>query len=273
MSVTLFGREANLVVGNLDLSNLDIAFKIKKSLKSEPNTCEIRVWNINSDHRKQIETTPEINVSLYAGYQGNTSLLYLGQVRTSHSRIDGPDIVTELSTGDSSKAIKKSRINIPVGPKTPLSSALNSIVGALGVGSGNVASAVATLQNKGIVNMYPSGTVISGSASKALTDFCKTAGLSWSIQDGVLQILDLNKPLNATAVVLSPSTGLIESPAFETDKTLINAKCLLIPDIYPGRVVEFQTRDYNGQYYITQVESTGDTFGNEWYHNITCKKY
>lgn len=293
----LFGRKFSLTVApvgsdgvlgaiesamGFDVSNLRCSFKVKKNLKPDPNTCEIKVYNLASTSRKVLEGASKLVVRLEAGYEETgVSQLYLGEVRSAWTEWQGPDAVTTITTGDSEKDIQEARIHVSIGPGTPVSTALTAIVRALGVGPGNVASAVQLLTTKGVAAMFGPGTVISGNAARELTDFCRSAGLEWSLQDGNIQILDRNKALSDKAIELSATTGLIGSPTIDFNATskkvvgglLVKAKCLIIPEIAPGRKVLFNSRDVNGGYRIDDVEWTGDTHGAPWYCEIAARKY
>ena len=49
-------------------------------------------------------------------------------------------------------------------------------------------------------------------AAEQLTELCRSAGLEWSVQSGVLQLLPRGRALQRSAVVLSSDTGLVGSP-------------------------------------------------------------
>lgn len=256
-------------------NNLDCSFKIKKSLKAEPNTCEVKILNLAETTRRVLETPKALIVKLEAGYEGALAQLYLGEVRTAYTTVANTDYVTTLESGDSAKEIATSRINVSMGPKVPADVALASIAKALGVG-GNVAKATAALRAKGVTPFGP-GTLLYGKAATILQDFCRSADLEWSIQDGVLQILDRGKALEDKAVLLSPSTGLIESPSINfTDKQLlVKAKALIQPDLRPGRKVVFDSLSFksNKGYVIQSCEYSGDTAGGDWTVSLECKAY
>lgn len=255
-----------------EVSNLDCVFKVKKNLKPEPNTCELKLYNLAGPTRRVLEGAKKLTLRLEAGYVGAVCQLFLGEVRSARTSREGPDIITEVSTGDSEKEIQESRINMSIGPKVPASVALESIARALKVGLGNVPVAAAKLAAKGVTPFGP-GTVISDNAARALTDYCRSADLEWSIQDGVLQILDRAKALDSMAVFLSADTGLIGSPTID-NKGLVTATALIQPDLIPGRKVVLNTIAHKGDgYRIEECEYTGDTAGNDWQVKMSLRKY
>lgn len=254
-----------------ELSALDCVFSVKKNLKPEPNTCEIKIYNLTQEARRTLETPKKLIVRLDAGYPGAVAQLYMGEVRSAHSHREGSDIVTELSTGDSEKELATARINMSIGPKVPAGVALTAICRELKVGIGNANAMAAKLQAKGVV-FFGAGTVVTGSAKRALIDFCRSADLEWSIQDGVLQILDRGKAMQDKAVYLSPSTGLIGSPTID-NKGLVSVTALIQPDLRPGRKIQIDAESVKGGFRIQDVEYTGDTAGNEWYAKLQAKTY
>lgn len=254
-----------------DLSDLDCSFKVKKSLKPEPNTAEVRIYNLAAETRKILETSKKLVLRLEAGYVDNVSQLFLGEIRSAHSTREGPDTITEISTGDSEKELAGSQIKLTIGPKLPADAVLLMIARELGLGLGNVAQAAARLQARGITP-FGKGTVIAGNAARAMTDFCRSADLEWSVQDGVIQIVDRGKALEDKAVLLSSSTGLIGSPSVDNQGTL-KFKALIQPDLVPGRKVLFESLSFNGGYRIQKCEYSGDTAGNEWFCDGEAVKY
>jgi hypothetical protein len=254
-----------------ELSNLDCQFQVKKSLKLEPNTCELKIFNLTQETRRTLETPKKLIVRLDAGYPDAVAQLYLGEVRSAHSHREGSDIITEISTGDSEKELATARINMSIGPKVSASVALMAICRELKVGIGNANVMAAKLQSKGVVFFGP-GTVISGSAKRALVDFCRSADLECSIQDGVIQILDLGKALQDKAVYLSPETGLVGSPTID-NKGIVSVTAFIQPDLRPGRKIQIAAESVKGGFRIQDVEYTGDTAGNEWYAKMSAKAY
>lgn len=268
----LFGHKIRVVVDTIDINGLDVSFAIKKSLKAEPNVCDLKIINLNRTHRSAIEQMKTAKVSVEAGYKEGTSVLFVGDLRTSLSVREGPDYITSLSSGDGEKAVQTARVNISVQKNTKTSDVVRQVAKALGVGDGNLDSAVARLNSSGIGDLFSEGTVITGSASREMTNICRSCGLTWSIQDGKLQLLPLRTYLDGQAIVLSPNTGLIGSPTVDNDGVM-TARALLIPDVIPGRKIVLQSERLQGQYRIEECAYSGDTAGQDWYVEVRGKRY
>jgi len=255
----------------IDVSALNIEFRIKKNLKAEPNTCELKICNLSSTTRRFLEQPKKLNVSVSAGYGAEPSQLYLGQVRRAYSYKDGPTFVTEMSSGDSEKEIGAARIRVSFGAKVSAATALRAIASTLGVGMGNVDSAAAKLRLRGITP-FGHGRVITGSAASALTEFCRSANLEWSIQDGVLQILDVDKALENKATLLDSSSGLIGYPKID-GTGIVTGSALIQPGLMPGRKIDLESVTVKGGYRLIQCEYLGETNGQNWTVNFQAKKY
>lgn len=268
----LFNRQVRVIVDTIDINGLDCQFTIKKNLKPDPNTCDLKIWNLNKSHRSALEEMKAASVYIEAGYESGMSVLFVGDLRTSMSITEGPDIITSLSSGDGEKAIRKSRVNVSIKKDTKTADVLRIIAQALGVGEGNLSSAVSRLQSSGIADLFSEGTVLTGSAAREMTQICHAAGLDWSIQDGKLQILPLRTSLSGTAIELSSSSGLIGAPTIDNDGVL-SARMLLIPDVFPGRKIVLNSVRLKGQYRIEECTYTGDTAGQDWYTDIKAKRY
>ena len=276
----LFGRSVDVVVGNKRLTGLDCAFEIEKSLLPEPNKCSLKIYNLAEDTRAHFEElaprqrwqTKGIPVRIEAGYGDDRAILWIGELRNVVTEIDGPDWVTSMDSGDGYLAYQNSRVNLSFGPMTPVATVLQALVAKLGAGVGNVAAALATLKVNGVGMLYPSGIVLSGSVAQELTDFCRSAGLEWSIQDGVLQILDRGQASRGQALLLSSDTGMVGSPSVDVDG-ILSVKTLLIPDVRVGSILVVNSERVKGTYRLEKATWSCDTSGDDWHITMQARRY
>ena len=134
----LFGRKVRVTLGSVQIEQLRVQFKVKKTIKPEPNTCEIQVYNLGQDNIDALTNPPggKLVAKLEAGFETTgTSLLFLGEVRNAFTEWEGPDSITTVTTGDSEKEMQEARIHATLGTGAPIEDALYSIARALGVGS------------------------------------------------------------------------------------------------------------------------------------------
>jgi len=272
----LFDRRARLNVGGLlvragDDTGLDLTFRVEKTLQKEPNTAEIQVLGLNADHRTQLGEKERVPVELEAGYVDTMALIFRGDLRNVHSTPPPPAWVTKLESGDGGKAVKAQRVQQSFKGRVQLFTVLQAAANAMGVGIGNATAKAAKGKWIDGGKEWNSATTLSGPVSKELTRVLQAAGMEWSILDGNLQLLEQGKGLNASAVLLSPDTGLIASPSIETrdkGKRVVQAKALLNPQLQPGRLVTIESRSVNATVRIDRSVFTGETRGQSWYVDV-----
>lgn len=270
---TLFGRTAVVTVGvgagqALRITDLDVEFKVSKDLDPEPNTATVRIYNLSASSRKAIESVEEtLRWRLEAGYGGETSVLFEGDIRKASSSREGPDIVTTIEGGDGERAYRGSRVNRSFGPGTSLRSVIERVGETMALGVGNLAERAATSGFEGLGNVFSEGVVVSGPSARELTGLLAGSGLEWSVQDGTLQVLPRLRALAGTAVLLSARTGLVDSPSVDSEG-VVKATTLLVPDLFPGRRVRVESEFVRGTYRTTKAEYVGKTDGNEWFISI-----
>ena len=107
----LFDRRYVITIGTVQVDALRCQFKVKKTHKPDPNTCEIKITNLGQDNRDALArpNNGKLRVTLEAGYKSTgTSLLFQGEVRAAYTEWEGPDCITTVTTGDSEKEMQES---------------------------------------------------------------------------------------------------------------------------------------------------------------------
>jgi len=275
----LFQRDYRVTVDDISITKLDLTFKIVRNLGREPNTAEIAIKNLSPDNRAALEEKEEVRVRVEAGYitaegvpadEGfaGRSLIYSGDLREAHTERDGADLITTISSGDGEKRQRRARANKTFGPGTRIRTVVEALADALGVGLGNLRD-LQDLEFGATGGIFPNGTVISGNAWRELSQIFRSAALEVTIQNGVLQVLPRRTALAGQAVLLKSTTGLIESPSQSSDGTA-RARCLMIPDLFPGRKVKFEAQRVSGFFRVNKASYTGDTAADDWFIDIEC---
>lgn len=268
----LWQRKWRVTCGALDVSAIDLNFAVGKSLKPEPNTAALTLYNLSEESRNMLSAPGELTLLIEAGYANETDKpgqIYLGPVRSAVHTVDRADIVTTIESADSQKALGSSRFKLAVGPGAAPSVVLQAIAKSLGVKLGNLSQAAAKLAASGKV-LFPLATSISGSSAKVLTDFCRSANLEWSVQDGELQILNLGAALDSQPYILNSDTGLVGSPSIDKDG-VVTLQTLMLRGLRPGIRVVVDSRFVKGTFRIQECSYTGDTRADDWYIDMVCK--
>jgi len=263
--IDLFDRRYRLQVLDRAITDLNVRFTVKRSLSSKvANSCEIDVYNLNADSRGALQGQRDVYVSLDAGYAAGSSTIFRGDLAEAWSTRDGTEWITTITSNDGGTARKTKRIQktYPAGANIP--AMLESIANELGLGLGNlgaVAASAAFLSTG--MRTAPAGYTASGSALEQLERLARACGLTFSVQDGQLQFLGFNAASVDAPILLSPATGLVDSPEMGKDKT-VKAKALMIPGLWPGRRVELKSRHVSGLYRIDTTTHKGEFDGTDW---------
>ena len=286
LGFTLENRSVTVTVGNVQVVNvgqqvgLDVWFQIKRDLKAKvPNTCDLRLYNLSQSTRQSIEQYTQVNaqgantkvvpVQIDAGYVGNVSTIFLGEMRSAQTVKDGDDFVTELTSGDGDQAIVLARSTKAFGSGCNALVVAKQLLSDMGVGLGNIATVSSVLQSS---PLYNKGYVLKGNSMSHLTDLATSCGLECTIQGGVAQWTSLGQPLGGQAYSLSSSTGMLGSPTCDT-KGVLSVETLLLPGITPGMPLVMNALFVQGAFRVTSVEITGSTFDTDFGCKIEAKKY
>lgn len=281
MGIQLFDRRYRIVIDDIEITDptLSVVFNVVRTLKPEPNTCVLDVYNMAPERRNALamlagDFNVDIPVSVSLGYkEGTLNQVFLGPIRRVYSLREGASVITRFESGDGEKAATKARVQKTIPKGAPVSQAIQAVADALiaeGVDPGNLDEKISAIRLNGNTT-FPSGTVLSGSAWRTMTSLLESSGLSWSIQDGALQILERDQALGGTAIVLSPDSGLIGSPSIDNEG-VVSCEALIVPDLYPGRLVELDSEFISGLFRVETVQYSGESAGNSWTASIEAKQ-
>lgn len=281
-SLTQFRRAYRLEIGSIKVEslnaapNLRIAFEVVRKNRPEPNAAKIQIWNLNPDHRAQLEALDDVPVRLSVGYEDTVKQIFFGALGRASSTHDATEWITEVAGGDGTTPLRTARIAKSFRAGTPLSTVLKALVSGLGVGTGNILTADATLAGKALSH----GLTISGPISEELSGFCDSQGLEWSIQDGDFYVSQTLPPRPATeGPLISPTTGLIGSPVVQKAKKgknaskehLVSCKALIIPELLPGLPYRLESSRVTGNLLAVETRHTGDSNEQDWYVEVKGK--
>ncbi len=282
---TLYRRKAVVRVGTLEIETtvadsgvvgLDVSFSVERTLRHEPNTCELQIFNLTADRRAELQQLRSAGVTIEAGYEQNVSVIFAGDLREARTVRDGPDLVTEIEAGDGEKAHRTARVNTSAPQNGSIVDTIRSVTDSFGIQRGNVDSAltVVGLETGGSqtsTRQFRGGAVVSGRSSTELSRLLDSVGYEYSIQNGVFQVLPRGQTISQDALLLTPETGLLGSPTRSSDG-ILSATSLIIPDLFPGRKVRFESPETEGFFRVETAKYTGDTSNQEWFIEMECKE-
>lgn len=276
----LFGRRVKLTIAPpvagsfktaktqsaMVITDLRVTFRIIRSLRKEPNTGDITVYNLNSNSRAQLQEKGA-RCWFDAGYAGASALTqyFSGDVRFIDHKRDKADWQTKLELGDGERAFKYGHCNRSFGAGTKNRDIIQWLAQTSGWDLGNVTSLLSSIPGSQL-----NGYSTFGRPEAALTEILQSQGLSWSVQDGSIQILPQAGFLAGTAVQLDEDHGLVGSPEFgsapkQGKPRMLKVKALLQPGLFPGLRVNLVSQSHVGVFTIQKAEYSGDSYGGDFY--------
>lgn len=273
----LFGRAIRVTIGPVGqqgrvFTGLRMRFEVHKTADAKPNTLKLSIYNLGDDSRHFIENAAKPNakgayaVQVEAGYVSDLRVIFQGTLELGSSNKrgrhnhhhQGADWVTEIEAADGGQSHRQTILAKSFGPGTSQTTLVHEVAKALGVSIGKITGLKGANVNH--------GRTLSGPAIRELDHLCKSNGVRWSIQDGVLHVLPYGAASDTSAFVISTPTGMIGSPE-KTEKG-IKVVSLLQGAINPARLIDVRARDLSGNYVVEAVTHHGDTHDLDWYSDI-----
>lgn len=276
----------------LDLSNMRFSFNVKAMDVESPNNAAIRVYNLSQDTIVKIRKEFS-RVVLQAGYDGTFGKIFDGTIKQFRiGRVGNTDTYLDILAADGDLAYNWALVSRSLGAGSSAGDRIKAATDAMQ--KEGVQGAQVLLNSTG--GVLPRGKVLFGLARAILRDEVQTAGASWSIQNGQIQVIPLSGYKPDQVVVLNGQTGLIGRPEQSVDG--IKARCLINPNIVIGGRVQIDNKAINqtlqqdpnaapvpydqwaglqilaniasdGIYRVLVSEYEGDVRGPAWYQDLT----
>ena len=264
-------------------NNLHIGFSIDKDTTKESNKAKLEIYNLSDATRKKIEV-PDTEVEIYAGYEraGGAILAFKGTVTYGFTRDAGTDCITTLDLADGTVALRDSYCSLSYAPGTSAKTIIQRCANEMGV-------PVVYGDDVGELESYKNGFSFIGQSKDALTEICNALGLSWSIQNNILNIILAGGTSTNRGLVFSPQSGLVGVPErivqaeYKSNKSNPKKKqkekakkeeprkkagwkinTLLVPSVNPADMVKVESKWITGWFRVEKVSHRGDYNGTNW---------
>lgn len=272
-SPALYGRKVEVQVGLPGQQGrawgdgIRITFEVKAGVGRKPNEAKIEVYGLTRDSAAFCAQTGAM-VNLLAGYV-EPGLIFQGDIDRSRTVSTRPERVTTIEARDGGRTFSTARISKSYAQATSVLRALDDLAGAMDLTLGAVDAGVQSQQ-------FADGITLHGYCRDSLDTIAQLTATQWSIQDGVLQILQPTGHTGEQAPDIGPDSGLVGSPVPMYDDARrvkgIELTCLLTPTLKPGRRFMLRSREFTGIYRCEQVTHVGDSFGGDFFTKIQAKE-
>ena len=230
----------------------EMEFDIVTNLNKEPNQAVIRVYNLSKSTRKLFNADHQ-GIEFFASRNPTDDLkmIFRGETTNVLDEDSDPGMVTVIYAGDGDKVFSSVPFNKSYKAGTKYLDILRDVASVMGLPT--------EIDFYDVSAKTLKGETYSGLCKNVLDEITKYLGLKWSIQQGILEIINLVQPIvsQPTAVLLSTDTGLIGSPVIverqenrqntksgkknkENRLIGVNAVGYLNPEVRPGRLVEIR---------------------------------
>jgi len=256
------------------IKDLHMSFDILATRDSKPNTAKINVYNL-SESTRNLFSSETTGIEFWAGYGDDLGMIFRGSWYEDTSifrhRKEGTNWATEIETGDGLKEFQNTYFDKSYTSGTVIIDIINDVANAMGLPVSNDLALSQTLN---------SCAVYSGKAKDMLDDLSNEWGFDWSIQHGVVEIVDKDSFLSSdsTAVLLSSDTGIVGRPTINKDG--LEVTTLMLASIKPTRIIQIDSAqvttnlgskqekikskikpNVTGNYIVDRIRYYGDNFG------------
>lgn len=287
-------RKCQVVTGangsGLDVEDLRIQFEVTKTILRTPNTAQVRLFNLTQSNEGKIKGEFD-ELLLNVGYVNAMKLAFRGNIRYVMAHRENNDRILEIEAADGDHDFQRAKVMVSLAAGHTAQDVLDHVLQACESTTLGHVILPATRALR--------GAVYAGPVRYVLDKLAATIGAHWSIQDGVLDIVDADSTLPTEAIVVNADTGMLGAP--EVDDKGIKVRCLLNPAIVPnGKIwldnndiqirmrqqrqsapgakkqstktkqTELARLDPDGIYKVYRVTMKGDTRARDWYSEICC---
>ena len=243
---------------------LHVNFSLQKSDLETQNTGRVTLWNLNPS-QLAVLNEKDCVVSLKAGYGSKLALIFAGIVSYVSTTIDSADRKTEIEVIDNLVEIRDTYVSVSYNGTVNWKTIFDDVAAQMGV-------AVSYSYNAEFVDIS-NGFSFVGLARDIMTKGCKCCNLTWSLQNGVMQVKKPGDVMSREVYVLSPDTGLLGIPARvvitqdeATGKNTLgwDVEYFLNGAINIDDYVKLESETVTGYFRVYSLEISGDNVSGDW---------
>ena len=293
LSLSGGGADAFVVKGG-GPTDLKIQFAVESRTTQAPDQCQIVITNpsMTTVTKVQKEFT---NITLAAGYEGNVSTIFYGSIiETQYGEKvnDFTDTLLRIFAAAWDRPYNQGKVSTSLAAGCTPQDIVNACVASMapyGI-TGSNAVGVDLSQPK-----FPRGVVLAGMARDYLREVALSAGATWNLDGGKVNIVAANTLQPGTTIAIGPKTGLIGQPILRQDGIIV--RCRINPAIQlstnvrvdakivspsfnlgndqtgtlsPSTVSDYEIYKGAGPVFrVLHMQTNGDTRGGPWETELT----
>lgn len=200
----------------IDISGLHHVFAVEASRDAAPNRATVQIYNLDPELRGLIDADHQaVEILVASNSQDPLTTIFMGEIDNATREPPGLDDVQVIYAGEGLKAFTSRPFRRSYAAGAVVQDILRDVAAAV--------SLPLTLDGMQLSSKIARARTYDARATDVLNEIAKEYDLTWSVQQGVIEILDKYFPIRwdgAQAVVLSPDTGIIEYPVLEDAQEL-----------------------------------------------------
>ena len=264
-----FGRVVIVECGNLSIdgSEFDIDFDVPFDDNTESEEATITIYNLADSTIAQLKTNDEVTIT--AGYIGDTGIIFTGRVIKVLTKWSGLDKVTTITARDSYNLAEQDVESLAFSNGVKASYILRTLVEGLGL-----PIAVFNVKRD---HTYDDGVTIDGGRMAAIKQYAGVCGVSAYINQGKIYVRHISEGDNIGFSV-NVDTGMLGSPEEFTEEQTnedwtdtvhgMKLKMLLDHRVTTAAIVELKSRNHSGMFRVREGKHTCTS--SDFSTEITC---
>ena len=241
---------------------LHVSFSVEKADTNSQNTAKVTIWNLSDEHLAELSKNDCV-VVLHAGYGNTRPLIFTGVVTFATTKADGADRSTEIELVDNRIEVRDTYVSVSYAGAVNCKTLIQDTADQMGV--------TVSFSYNAEFKDIPNGYSYVGPARNVLTKACETSGLTWSINNGVLQVKKPGDTMSREVYELSAETGLLGLPErvqiSNEDKGYSygwDVEYLMNAAIGLGDYVYLNSKMVKGYFRVYSVRIEGDNMEGSW---------
>ncbi|MCD8201903.1 MAG: hypothetical protein LUD47_07555 [Clostridia bacterium] len=260
---------------------IHISFSVQRTDEITYNSAKMNIWNLSQAH---IDILTKVNCSLQlcAGYGDSRPVVFSGTVTNLSKQRDGADWNIEIECVDCFLETTQTTLAVSYAAGVSAYQILSDVSNRIGTPVTYSANAQLKLEQKKFGNGY----VHIGYAEDILTEICDGTDVSWSLQNGVLQVMYSNEGIDTYIFLLNEETGLTGTPKRVYNSAVNSTDTGSLQDtlygyeityfmngaIGVGSLIMLETNIARGIYFVSDLQITGDNISGDWQCTATVEE-
>ncbi len=239
-------------------------FSFQKSDLETQNTGKVSLWNLSPAQLAVLNRTDCV-ASFRAGYGKRIALIFAGVVSFVSTTLDNADTKTEIEIVDNLVNIRDTYVSVTYDGVVSWKKIMDDVAAQMGV-------VVNYSYNATFANVT-NGYSYVGKAKDIMSKGCACCGLTWSLQNGVMQVKKPGGTMNQEVYLLSAQTGMVGSPArvviTSSEEGKENEIGWDVEYFMNGAIniddfVRVESRQISGYFRVYSLDINGDNESGDW---------